>query len=583
MKVLTVALFSCLAFASCSASGEALQNNGNQYTDTSKDSVENNHQQISPEARIKARSLYIKGITHFEMEEHERALDDLESANALHPGSSGINFALMDAHLELNDISNAIYYGEKAIEIEPDNKWSRLKLSEAFRQIGQIGKALSQLDAILEFNPNDLDILFLIASVQSNQGRYQESNETYGRILQIRGTDRSVHYQRFQNFTNLGNSQAAIAELEQIRKISPGNLNTLHTLSQFYLENAQPEQAKQVLEDALERNPRDPETLISLSDIYINEGDWESGGEILNTIVADTLVSAENKVELVQYMLSRFSYEQGNEEYYETAQSMVDTMVAENTDFGLSHALAAEFYSKIEDYNRALVHLETTTELMPDNKAAWRQRLQLLQMQSRYDETIEVGLKADESVPDDAFIQFLLGGAYFLLNDSQNAIKWLESASQMPARAALKSVILGTLGDSYASVDDWELANENYADAIRYDSENDVTLNNYAYHLAEQDKQFEEAREMAEKAISIQPENSAYLDTLGWIYFKLGEYEKAREYIESSLNTGTASASVMEHMGDVYEKLGDQEKAENWWKKALEKDDTRTHLQDKVN
>lgn len=582
MKVLTAVLISCFTLASCSASGE-IQDNPNNPEVRQGNLPSAWHQQPAGEDLIEARSLYIKGIAQFEMEDYERAVELLESASSLHPVSSGIQYALMDVYLELDDLTNALYRGRQAIELEPESKWYRLKLSETFRRLGQIDNALAELNAILEFKPNDLDILFLIASVQSSQGRYQESNQTYDKILDLTGSERSVHYQRFQNFTNLGDADAAIDELEKLRMLSPGNLNTLHTLSQFYLENNQSDEAKQVLEDALQRNPRDPETLVSLSDIYINEGDWETGGEILNSIVADPLVSEMNKVELIQYMLSRFSYEQGNEAYFETAQSMIETMVTGNNEFGLSHALAAEFYSMVEDYDKALVHLESTTELMPENEAAWRQRLQLLQMQNRYNETIAVGLEADQKVPDDALIQFFLGGAYFLTDDNANAIKWLKSASEMPARATLKSVILGTLGDSYASVDDWKSADEAYENALRYDSENDVALNNYAYYLAERDKNIDEAREMAEKALSINPNNSAYLDTMGWIFFKMGEYEKAKEYIEASLNTGSASAEVMEHMGDVYEKLGDFKKARHWWQKALEEDDTRTHLQEKIS
>lgn len=581
MKVLTVALISCLAFASCSASGEVKQELDN--SEGKKNGPLELQQEYPEEALMEAKSLYIRGITSFELEDYELALKYLEAANNLHPENFGIHYSLMDVYLELDDLTNAVYHGQKANEIESENMWSRLKLSEALRRLGQIEDALVELDAILTFSPNNLDVLYLIASVQSNQGRYEQSNITYNKILNLKGSERTVHYQRFQNFTSLGDIDSAIAELEEIRKLSPGNLNTLHTLSQFYLENKQPDEAKKVLKDALQRNPRDPETLITLSDIYINEGDWQTSGEILNTIVSDPLVSDMNKVELVQYMLSRFSSEQGNEEYFDTVQSMIETLVSENKDFGLSHALAAEFYSMIEDYSRALVHLESTTTLMPENEEAWRQRLQLLQMQNRYDETIEVGLQADNNVPDDALIQFFLGGAYFLSDDNDNAIKWLESASEMPARATLKSVILGTLGDSYASADDWESAYEAYENAIRYDSENDVTLNNYAYYLAERDKRIEEAKEMAEKALALSPGNTTYLDTMGWIYFKMGEYEKAKEYIESSLNSGSTSAEVMEHMGDVYEKLGDNNKAMHWWEKALQQDDSRTHLQEKIS
>ena len=579
MKVQIIAFATLFAVTSCSASGEVRQDNS-QAASSVQQAVPN--RPMAPVDRIDAQSLYIRGIAQFEMGDYERARDFLVSAQSMDPSSSGINYALMDVYLELDDLSNAMYHGSLAVESEPGNKWYRLKLSETYRLLGEIEEAIEQLNAILEDNPNDIDILFLVASIQSNQGRYEESNETYDRILGHLGSERSIHYQKFQNYTNLGQPDEAIAELEEIRKLSPGNLNTLHTLSQFYLENSQFEEAKKVLEDALKRNPRDPETLVTLSDIYINEGDWDKGGEILNSIIADSMVSRENKVEIVQYMLSRFQYEQGNDEFYETTQAMIETLVAENAGYGLSHALAAEFYSMTEDFEKALVYLEETTNLMPENEAAWRQRLQYLQMESRFDETIEVGLQANEWIPDDALIQFFLGSAYFLVDDADNAVKWLSSAADMPARSAFKSMILGTLGDAHASVDNWESADSAYDHALNYDSENDVTLNNYAYYLTVRNENIQEAKEMAQKALDIRPDNPAYLDTMGWVYYKLGEYEKAKEYIESALNSGSTSAEVMEHMGDVYDKLGDHDKARHWWGRALEEDESRTHLQEKL-
>ncbi|MEX0927983.1 MAG: tetratricopeptide repeat protein [Balneolales bacterium] len=581
IKVLIASLTSIFVITACSASAGVNQSNIDTITEARSEASADGQQDVAFEDIIEARSLYIKGITHFELGDFDRAVEYLISAQSLHPGNSGINYALMDAYLKLEDLSNASYYGQQAVELEPLNKWYRLKLSETFRQLGQIDDAFDQLNAILEENPNDVDILFLIASVQSNQGRYRQSNKTYERILNLTGSDRSVHYQRFQNFTNLGEHESAIMELEEIRKLAPGNLNTLHTLSQFYLENKQIEEAKDVLEDALKRNPRDPETLVSLSDIYINEGNWQAGGEILNSIISDSLINTSSKVELVQYMLSRFPYEQENEDFFGTIQDMVETLVAQDDDSGMSHALAAEYYHMIEDYSQALKHLEQTNRLMPDNEAAWRQRLQLLQMQNRHDETIEVGQEANERVPDDASIQFFIGGAYFLTENYENAVNWLEKASGMPSRANFKSVIYGTLGDAYASQDEWDAADEAYKNALRYDSENDVTLNNYAYYLVERDKKIDEAKEMVSKALSLKPENASYLDTMGWIYYKLGEYEKAREYIEAALEAST-SAEVMEHMGDVFEKLGDLDKAMYWWQKALEKDETRSYLEEKL-
>jgi tetratricopeptide (TPR) repeat protein len=185
-------------------------------------------------------------------------------------------------------------------------------------------------------------------------------------------------------------------------------------------------------------------------------------------------------------------------------------------------------------------------------------------------------------VPEDAFIQFFIGTAYLLTDRNISAVVWLEQAGRAPARRPLKSIIYGTLGDTYSNLDEQEESDAAYELALRYDPQNHNAMNNYAYKLSVRGVELEKAREMSLKAIELDPENAAYLDTVGWVYFKLGDYDRARRFIRASIDTGQASAEVLEHLGDVYEKLGNIDEAKKYWKQALELDATRTYLNDKI-
>lgn len=121
-----------------------------------------------------------------------------------------------------------------------------------------------------------------------------------------------------------------------------------------------------------------------------------------------------------------------------------------------------------------------------------------------------------------------------------------------------------------------------YELALRYDSENHNAMNNYAYNLSLREVNLERAKELSLRAIELDAENAAYLDTVGWVYFKLGDFDRARRFIRASIDTGAASAEVLEHMGDVYEALGNIDEAKKWWKQALDLDATRMHLNEKL-
>src|SRR5699024_2118488 len=105
---------------------------------------------------------------------------------------------------------------------------------------------------------------------------------------------------------------------------------------------------------------------------------------------------------------------------------------------------------------KALQALAKTNTLMPSDDAAWRQRLQLLLVEGRYKEAIEIGAKAAEEIPQDPFILYFWGSACLAEGLNTEAVEKLGNASTLPARKPLKSAIYSSLGDAYAGVEQWE-------------------------------------------------------------------------------------------------------------------------------
>ena len=137
---------------------------------------------------------------------------------------------------------------------------------------------------------------------------------------------------------------------------------------------------------------------------------------------------------------------------------------------------------------------------------------------------------------------------------------------------------------------------EDMTDTARSDSlfkhmivrnENDaVGLNDYAYIISERNNsslnELNYALELVERAIAIEPENAAFLDTIGWIYYKMGIYKKAQEYLEKSLNINEYNPVILEHMGDIYRQLDESGKALLQYEKALEQDAKNKLIHNKI-
>ncbi len=99
---------------------------------------------------------------------------------------------------------------------------------------------------------------------------------------------------------------------------------------------------------------------------------------------------------------------------------------------------------------------------------------------------------------------------------------------------------------------------------------NDATaLNNLGYFLAERGERLPEALDMIKRAVKSEPTNPNYLDSLGWVYFKLGQLDEAERHLNDAARRNTRSSTVQEHLGDLYQKRGQLEQARAAWRKAL--------------
>jgi tetratricopeptide (TPR) repeat protein len=538
--------------------------------------------EVTSDEKARAVEYFIQGINDFENEDYERALDNLTAAHLSLSEDPGINYALSDVYLAMGDYSNAAYYGELAATADPENKWYHLQLADIYRKSGRTESAMEAFDNALQHHPNDVDVLFMKANTYVEFGELLKANELFDRIIEIRGPEFELHLRKFQNFNALQMRDSALVELEVMRKINPSNLSTLHTISQYYLELGDEASARETLLDARDRNPRDPQTLILLAEIFINNREWQALGDTFISMIEDPLISPSQKMELVSFIYLQHQRNPGEPVLTEQAESAIRIFSESEPEYGPAQLVAADFFLQQNELEPALETLIRVNELIPDETEAWSQRMQILFSLQRYREVIELSEEADEKAPNNALIQFFTGASYMLENDPEQAELWLKQATEAPARRNFRSIIYGSLGDVKTDLDKWDEAVEAYETALRLDSNNHNVMNNYAYFLSVRGERLDYAQQLAEGAITLEPDNAAYLDTMGWIHYKLGNYEDARQYIRMSVDTGEASAEVYEHLGDVYQALENEEEARIWWEQALEKDPERGYLRDRL-
>ncbi|MEM0977957.1 MAG: tetratricopeptide repeat protein [Pseudomonadota bacterium] len=117
--------------------------------------------------------------------------------------------------------------------------------------------------------------------------------------------------------------------------------------------------------------------------------------------------------------------------------------------------------------------------------------------------------------------------------------------------------------------DQWELAETDFRRSLDLSPNQPFVLNYLGYSLVEKGQNLEEALEMIKRAVSERPEDGYITDSLGWAYYRLGDYQKAVEPMERAASLVATDPIINDHLGDVYWMVGRKREARFQWRRAL--------------
>ena len=179
---------------------------------------------------------------------------------------------------------------------------------------------------------------------------------------------------------------------------------------------------------------------------------------------------------------------------------------------------------------------------------------------------------------DESELRYSLLRLYVKNNYLDKALEQCRLILKKDADDSLASFYVGYI---YTEQKKTEEAIEAFVTAIERNSYNSLALNSLSYLYAEQGIKLDEAKELVEKALEIEPSNGAYLDTLGWVYFKKGQNDEALRYLNNA-SVFMEDAEIFDHIGDVYYDKGEFQEAKKNWEKALKLDRKRISVKNKL-
>jgi len=524
--------------------------------------------------RQTAMQLFIDGSLKESKGQFADAILDYQEALRYDQDPS-IYYALAKNYAALKRYVSACENAEAAVAGDSTKVEYRELLAQTYIYSGQFDKAIKAFRNILLLDQNHINSLFALAQLQE-RANPSESLSLYEKILQRQGPSWDVLLQMAQLYSSLQRYDKAAEAFEQMLTLDPKNISLQQNLADIYVRLKQYEKAQEIINDVLEKNPNNLFLRASLVDVYLQQNKWDSARVEMETILkADSL----NPDLHFRIGIAFFTQSIKDSTVLEDAITIFKKFEKAYPTDWRSYLYLGVLYRQLKQDSIAAEYLNRATTSANWNSDAWWQLGWLYFDRQDFNETIAVMNKAKNYVPDDFRIYMLLGIAYNRAGLNQDSRIALERAHELnPSDIS----VLSSLGLTYDALKMHTESDSAYERALRIDSGYALVLNNYAYSLSERDMQLDRALKMSEESLKKDSANSAYLDTYGWIMYKLERYKEAEVFIKKAVETGEASAVVLEHLGDVYAKLNNMEEARKYWAKALDKDQQNSALRAKL-
>jgi len=222
----------------------------------------------------------------------------------------------------------------------------------------------------------------------------------------------------------------------------------------------------------------------------------------------------------------------------------------------------------------ALQTIKSLRNRFPNDENLVLQEAQILARNQRLEEGINLikslmKQKGKPMVPEDFRYLINVAELYTQADQPRSAIMAVTEFQKIAQTPEQKLIAKILLSNAYYQAGNFAEAEKILSDVLQQSPDNPLVLNNLGYFLVEQNKQVDKAVEMIKKAVRSDPTNPSYLDSLGWAYFKLGNYNEAEKYIRRAIRRGADSTEIYDHMGDILNKQGKYDAARSFWQKAL--------------
>lgn len=490
-------------------------------------------------------------------------------------------FELAQIYATVGSEARSLKYASKAANLDPGNYWYQLACGSLFTQYNKKDSALIYFTRALKADSNALEVNSILAGLYAEKGDAEKADSLF-RLLDEKGAlNDEMFLIMITGLIDNGNMEEAAKRTEKLILQKPLETRYKALLADIYFEAGKKEKSDSIYREIIEKDPDNIENqmLYLMSLVYKKE--YSGISRFLNNVFESELVDRERKISVAGRLLQDTTYIKDN-----TGALGESLMILEGKYPGDEEimSLRASMFEVAGMKDEAIARNE---EIVKTVKQAFysSERLILLYAEKKEYEKL-YSFTAVYSTENNLSI---LGKVYYALSAME--LKHYDVADSELKKALilagnnneLKVQILTMIGDLKYRMKDFENSYNYYEEALALAPHDVLVLNNYAYFLAEGNKDLAKALKMAEEVMKTAGDNQTYIDTYAWVLHKLGKNKKAyKEMLRIFEKQEERDPEILEHMGFILKSMGKCQEAVGYWEEALIKDNSKSYLEKEI-
>lgn len=484
----------------------------------------------------------------------ERVLNDsvdeeaaFKKALAVDPDNEDAVTGLASVYSERGDAKTASELLDKLTKKSPSPR-AYLNLASNYEQMKEYSLAADALKKAINLDPTHVEWVGQLAQYQALAGRYDEALETFQEMAKDNPQDASAYLGMAQIYIEQQKFADAHRMLDKAKEIEPDNIEAKYNEVQL-----------------LEQEGKTPEAIAALNDL-------------LESTSRRTYDAAQRDVR--SRMLEKLgALYQKNQQYDKAVDAFREMGTLDSDKAARAEALVIDTYRTAKNYKQAEQESDAAAKKYPNDRTLREVRAQLLTDEGKTAQAV-AELKTLLDGKNDRETYLAIEDVYQKVKNYDDAAKALDQAEKLSTTPDEKAAIYFQRGALEERQKKYDQAEKSFRQVLDTANQKDPiyasTLNYLGYMFADQSVRLQEAHDLIKRALDIEPNNYAFLDSMGWVYYRLNKLDDAEHELMRSIELESKDPTIHDHLGDVYFKEGKLKDAISQWQSSVQEATTST-------